>query len=82
MATVPNQRELDETIARLTARYAASSDPRARHLMEVYARLSARFSDDLSDRRDIALSRGAALMMVKYLLEGSRAAPPLPRGEA
>jgi hypothetical protein len=69
MGVVPSLQDLDETIARLTAHFGASSDPRAAHLMDVYERLSLRFADDLSDRRDIALSRGGALMMVRYLLE-------------
>jgi hypothetical protein len=69
MGVVPCLRELDESIARMTARFRVSSDPRAAHLLEVYERLSLQFDDDLSDRRDIALSRGGALMMVRYLIE-------------
>jgi hypothetical protein len=69
MGVVASLQELDETIARMTARFRVSSDPRAAHLLEVYERLSLRFADDLSDRRDIALSRGGALMMVRYIPE-------------
>jgi hypothetical protein len=71
MGVVPSLPELNETIARLAARFRASSDPRAAHLLDVYERLSLRFADDLSDQRDIALSRGGALMMVRCLLEES-----------
>ncbi len=69
MGVVPSLQELDGTIARLIGHFRSSPDPRAAHLLDVYERLSPRFADDLSDRRDIALSRDGALMMARYLLE-------------
>ncbi|MGD9740641.1 MAG: hypothetical protein AB7O56_11375 [Bauldia sp.] len=37
-------------------------------LLAVYSRLSARFAADLSDPRDLAQSRAAALMLVQELV--------------
>jgi hypothetical protein len=45
------------------------TDPRAASLMGSYRDLCARFETDLADPRDIAISRAAALMMIKYQLE-------------
>ena len=53
-------------MARMEARFDA--DLRASGLMASYRDLCARFDADLVDPRDIALSRAAALMMIKYQL--------------
>ena len=66
MGVVPGIAELEATIARMEARFDA--DPRAKDLMESYRNLFGRFADDLSDPRDLLLSRAAALMMIKYRL--------------
>ena len=67
MAGTPDLTELQATIARMQARFDA--DPRATDLMKRYRDLSIRFEADLADPRDIALSRAAALMMIKYQLQ-------------
>ena len=66
MAVTPDLAELEATIARMEARFDA--DLCASGLMASYRDLCARFDADLVDPRDIALSRAAALMMVKYQL--------------
>ena len=66
MAVIPDLAELQATVARMEARFDA--DPRASGLMASYRDLCARFDADLADPRDIALSRAAALMMIKYRL--------------
>jgi type II secretory pathway component PulM len=38
-------------------------------LFDAYERLSQRFEQDLAGERDVLLSKGAALMMIKYWLE-------------
>lgn len=66
MAVTPDLTELQATIARMQARFDA--DPRAADLMQRYRDLCIRFEANLADLRDIALSRAAALMMIKYQL--------------
>ena len=56
----PDQAELDATIARMEAKY------RDAPLFEAYRDLIERFACDLDDRRDLALSKAAALMLIKY----------------
>ena len=56
----PDQAELDATIARMEARYARAE------LFPLYRDLIERFASDLDDPRDLALSKAAALMLVKY----------------
>ncbi len=67
MTEGPDIWELRATIERMEARFDA--DMRTQTLMAHYRSLCQRFSADLSDPRDIALSRAAALMMIKYQLE-------------
>lgn len=67
MAIVPDLTELGETIVHMEARFDA--DPRTTALMERYRVLCDRFTQDLADPRDVAVSRAAALMMVKYQLD-------------
>ena len=62
----PDQAELDATIARMEANYADAE------LFAVYRELTERFAADLDDPRDLALSKAAALMMVKYAAERRR----------
>ena len=65
----PDQAELDATIARMEAKYAKAE------LFPIYQELTKRFAADLGDPRDLALSKAAALMLVKYAEEA-----PRPRG--
>jgi len=67
MGTPPDIAELEATISRMETRFDA--DPRADGLMKSYRDLGARFANDLSDPRDLLLSRAAALMMIKYQLD-------------
>jgi hypothetical protein len=62
----PDQAELDATIARMEGKYADAE------LFALYRELTARFVADLDDPRDLALSKAAALMMVKYAAERRR----------
>jgi hypothetical protein len=58
--SVPSLEEIEETIERMEERY--RDDP----LFADYERLKQRFDDDLADARDRALSRAAALMLIKF----------------
>ena len=58
--SVPSLSEIEETIERMEARYRESP------LFMDYERLKRRFEDDLIDERDRALSKAAALMMIKF----------------
>jgi hypothetical protein len=63
---VPELTEIEATVARMEARHA--KDP----LFPVYERLCRRFANDLSDPRDLALSKAAALMLIKFRTEDER----------
>jgi hypothetical protein len=65
---VPDYEEIAATVAHLEAQFDERDDVRARPLMDAHRAVSDRFSGDLSDKRDLALSKGAALMLVKTLL--------------
>jgi len=65
----PSLEEIEATVDRLEARLTASLDPDTERLLIAYRKLDARFRTDLSDPRDLALSRGAALMLIRFLTE-------------
>ena len=56
---VPNLAEFEATIARMEARHRESP------LFPAYELLRRRFEHDLGDPRDVALSKAAALMLIK-----------------
>ena len=64
-AGVPDLKETEATVARMEERYRGSP------LFPIYQRLSQRFEADLSDARDLALAKSAALMLVKFNSEVS-----------
>ena len=66
----PETEELLATIERMEARYAASP------LFASYRRLIERFAADLSDPRDLALSKAAALMLIRFSTEDDRGIRP------
>ena len=57
----PDLAEIAATVARMEARYGGSSH------FPAYRSLCERFAADLSDPRDLALAKSAALMLIKYL---------------
>jgi hypothetical protein len=61
--------DIEDTVLRMEQRFRGSKIPEARSLMQAYDDLNRRFEADLSDRRDLALSRGGALMLIKVLVE-------------
>lgn len=61
---VPSLEEIEATIKRMEVRY------RDHPLFAEYHKLTERFDADLSDPRDRALARSAALMLIKYESEG------------
>jgi len=63
---VPGLAEIEATVARMEARH--GKDP----LFPVYRRLCATFEHDLTDPRDVALSKAAALMLIKFRTEDDR----------
>jgi hypothetical protein len=67
-SSVPDYKEIAATVARLEAAFDGREDVRARMLMEAYQQVSDRFTADLSDKRDLALSKGAALMLIQELI--------------
>lgn len=60
MPAEPTLEELEATVTRMEARWRTSP------LFAAYAALSLRFEVDLADRRDLALAKSAALMMIKF----------------
>ena len=65
---VPDYEEIAATVAQLEATFDGREDVRARMLMEAYQQVSDRLTEDLSDKRDLALSKGAALMLIQALM--------------
>ena len=65
----PTLEEIEATVGRLEARLAAVRTPETARLLAALHKLDARFRADLADPRDLALSRGAALMLVKFVNE-------------
>ena len=57
----PELGEIEATVARMEAHYGGSI-----HVV-AYRRLCEQFAADLSDPRDLALAKSAALMLIKYL---------------
>jgi hypothetical protein len=67
MATaIPSLKEMEATVTRMEERY------RDHRLFADYLRLKERFDADLSDIRDRALAKSAALMLIKYESENSK----------
>ncbi|QLF69579.1 hypothetical protein FE840_008500 [Peteryoungia desertarenae] len=69
MAQRPTLQELVETVARMSARFSASGDPRVVDLMHYVSMLERRFEADLPDPRDQALAHASALMVVRAVAE-------------
>ena len=63
MPEVPELSEIQSTIARMEARYGGHP------LFADYRQLCERFAADLADPRDLALSKAAALMLIKFATE-------------
>ena len=63
---IPSLKEIEATVTRMEERY------RNHRLFADYLRLKERFDADLSDARDRALARNAALMLIKYESENSK----------
>jgi hypothetical protein len=61
----PSLEEIEATLARMEERYRTSA------LFPAYERLKLRFAEDLPDPRDLALSKAAALMMVRFADEAN-----------
>jgi hypothetical protein len=66
----PSLAEIEATVERLEARLSPSDAAGTQRLLTAYRKLDARFRADLADPRDLALSRGAALMLIKFVDEG------------
>lgn len=72
----PTLSEIEATVERLEARLEGAASPAIRTLTTTYRKLDARFRADLDDPRDLALSRAAALMLIKFIDETK---PPVGR---
>lgn len=66
MASIPTTAELMSTIVRLEQRYRRDDNAA---LFAVYEKLCERFEEDLTEDRDVLLSKAAALMVIKYWVE-------------
>ncbi|WP_141506789.1 hypothetical protein [Rhizobium phaseoli] len=64
MSSIPTTVELRSTIDRMENVYRSHEEASA--LFNAYEKLCQRFEQDLADERDVLLSKGAALMMIKY----------------
>jgi hypothetical protein len=58
---MPTVEEIEATVQRMEARYAGSIQ------FAAYRALCRRFEADLADRRDLALAKSAALMLIRQL---------------
>jgi hypothetical protein len=58
---MPSVEEIEATVARMETRYGGSIH------FAAYRALCRRFEADLLDRRDLALAKSAALMLIKQL---------------
>lgn len=58
---MPSLAEIEATVERMEQRYAGSIHYHA------YRKLCRRFEADLDDRRDLALAKSAALMLIRQL---------------
>ena len=62
---MPSLDEIEATVERMEARFAGSIH------FAAYRVLCQRFAADLQDRRDLALAKSAALMLIKQIEEGT-----------
>jgi hypothetical protein len=60
---MPSTEEIEATVERMEARFGGSIH------FAAYRALCRRFAADLQDRRDLALAKSAALMLIKQLEE-------------
>lgn len=65
-AMIPELAEIEAVVARMEVRH--GQDP----LFPVYRRLCQRFTEDLAGSRDLALSKAAALILIKFRTEDER----------
>ena len=75
MPSTPDLAEIEATVKRLEARLRQSVRPQTLELLAIYDQLERQFVADLADARDLALSRGAALMLIKLFDAGNGPAP-------
>ena len=75
MASKPDLAEIEATVGRLEARLRQSLRRETLELLTVYDQLNRQFVADLIDPRDLALSHGAALMLIKTFDVGDGPAP-------
>jgi hypothetical protein len=71
MGTRPSLAEIEATVGRLEKRLRQSARPETLELLASYDQLDRQFAVDLADRRDLALSRGAAMMLITFFDAGS-----------
>ncbi len=61
-----SESDLEATVLRMEERLRQDEHPEVQELLRLYSALSQRFAADLSpSRRDIALARSAALMLIQ-----------------
>ncbi len=61
-----SESDLEATVLRMEERLRQDENPEVQELLRLYSALSQRFAADLSpSRRDIALARSAALMLIQ-----------------
>jgi len=61
--------DLQTLVVRMELYCSKSDDPHAHDLMQTYRSLVPHFEQGITDPRDVAISKAAALMLVKALLE-------------
>jgi hypothetical protein len=72
----PGDAEVRETVERMEARL------RTHPLFPVYERLTQRFAADLTEERDVLLSRAAVLMLLQELASGDAETGTVPVTDA
>lgn len=61
--------DIDAALIRLKQRYAAGNEPMARWMTETMAKLETRLAKDVTDPRELAEARAAALAFIRMTLE-------------
>jgi hypothetical protein len=68
---IPHLAEINATVIRMEERLGNDKRSNIVSLMHVYRAICTRFQSDLSDPRDLALARSAALMLIQQVAQAT-----------
>lgn len=69
MKTIPETDQIKATVERMERRFSVQEGEGAQSMWQAYIQLAKRFEADLTNERDLWMSKAAALMMLKYQQE-------------